>query len=47
MGAPLATTVWSFVILAIVIALIVWLVVTVVNRTGRGSDTDQRDDTQR
>jgi type IV secretory pathway VirB3-like protein len=37
MGAPLAVTVWSFVILAIVIAVPIWLVLKVTNRNGRNS----------
>jgi len=46
MGAPLAVTVWSFVILAIVIAVPIWLVFKVTNRIGRNSwDIDEHDDT--
>ena len=46
MGVPLAVTVWSFVILAIVIAVPIWLVFKVTNRTARdGSDIDEHDDT--
>lgn len=46
MGVPLAVTVWSFVILAIVIAVPIWLVFKVTNRTGRdSSDIDEHDET--
>jgi len=46
MGAPLAVTVWSFVILAIVIAVPIWLVFKVTNRNGRNSsDIGEHDDT--
>ena len=45
-GAPLAVTVWSFVFLAIVIAVPIWLVLKVTNRNGRNSsDIGEHDDT--
>ena len=47
MGVPVAATVWSFVILVLVIAVVVWFVVKIVNRTGRSSDIDEHDDTPR
>ena len=47
MGVPVATTVWSFVILGIVIAVPVWLVLKFSNRAGRSSDMDEHDDTPR
>jgi len=40
MGVPVAATVWSFVILVIVIAVFAWLFVKIANRTGRRSDND-------
>jgi len=48
MGVPVvATTIWSFVVLAIVIAVPVWLVLKFSNRAGRSSDIDEHDDTPR
>ena len=47
MGVPVAATVWSLVILVLVIAVVVWLVVKIVNRTGQSSDIDEHDDTPR
>ena len=43
---PVATTIWSFVFLAIVIAVPVWLVLKFSNRAGRRSDPEQHDDAE-
>ena len=47
MGMPVAATVWSFVVLIIVIAACTWLAVKIAKRTGSSSDVDGPDDTPR
>lgn len=47
MEMPVAATVWSFVILIIVIAACTWLAVKIAKRSGPSSEVDEHDDTPR
>ena len=47
MGVPVAATVWSFLILVLVIAVVVWVPVKIAKRKRPSSVTDEHDETPR